>query len=229
MEIYFILVEPKVPGNIGASARAMKTMGFFNLRLVHPVEDHLHEKSRILAHGSNDILEKTQVFKSLEEAIKDIDFIIGTSAKDRRVNTKVYPVNSLKKVIDEKKGSIKSIAIVFGREESGLTNDEIDLCDIVSYVSMYNQYPSLNLSQAVMVYAHNLFLDDIQNIHPRKADTETSSYKELKEKIVSIFKEIEVDKNPALYGRLVERLASINDEDVHLLHSLIKYYLKRNF
>ena len=229
MEIVFILIEPKVPENIGASARAMKTMGFTNLRLVNPVEDHLHVKSRTLAHGANDVLENAGLYNTLSDAVRDVDYVIGTSAKDRRVFTKAFPVNDLKKVLEEKEVSVKKAAIVFGREESGLTNEEIGLCDIASFVPMNNLYPSLNLSQAVMIYAHHLFLGEVQGILSNNEKSNTNSFKELKAKIVDILNDMDVNKNPALYGRIMERVSSVNDEDIHLLHSLIKYYLKRKF
>lgn len=80
MQIHFILVEPAVPENVGAAARAMKTMGFTSLRLVN-TKAHLAEEASWLAHASNEILENAQEFKTLQEAIHDIDWIIGTSAK----------------------------------------------------------------------------------------------------------------------------------------------------
>jgi tRNA/rRNA methyltransferase len=225
MKVIFILVEPKVPENIGASARAMNTMGFSELRLVNP-ENHLQEKALRLAHASHEVLEKAKTYESLGQAIEDIDFVIATSAKERRVSTRVYPVNSLKQVLLSKQGTVHSAGIVFGREESGLTNEEADLCDIISYVPMYKSYPSLNLSQAVMVYAHHLFLNDVGEIAAINT-REEASYCELKSKAEAVLEELGVKRNPALYGRLMERLAELGDKDIHLLHSLIKFYVKR--
>ncbi|MBN1180915.1 MAG: tRNA/rRNA methyltransferase [Bacteroidales bacterium] len=226
MEIIFILVEPKVPENIGASARAMHTMGFSKLRLVNP-QDHMQEKARRLAHGSVEVLENARVFASLEEATKDIDFLVATSAKNRSINTQVYPVHLLKKIFKKKKNSVSSVAFVFGREESGLTNEEISLCDMVSYVPMQTQYPSLNLSQAVMIYAHQLFINELSIETGKEQNGEEKSYKELKQKVITILNDLQVADNPALYGRLMEKLAAMDDDNVHLLHSLIKYYLRR--
>ncbi|MGE0087944.1 MAG: TrmH family RNA methyltransferase [Bacteroidales bacterium] len=83
IDIHFILVEPAVSENIGAAARALKTMGFSSLRLVKPA-NHLADEARWLAHASNDILENAHVFPSLKEAVKDMDWIIGTTAKKRK-------------------------------------------------------------------------------------------------------------------------------------------------
>ncbi len=82
MKICIILNHPTTPENIGAAARALKTMGFSDLRLVDPC-DHLSDRAHWLAHGSEDILESAQVFNSITAAISDIDFLIGTSAKKR--------------------------------------------------------------------------------------------------------------------------------------------------
>ena len=82
MEIVFVLVEPAVPENIGASARALKTMGFDQLRLVN-TQQHLEKQARILAHGSGDILAQAQAYDSLPAALADIDLAIATSAKPR--------------------------------------------------------------------------------------------------------------------------------------------------
>ena len=92
MEVSFILVEPAGPENVGAAARAIKTMGFDDLRLVNPC-DHLDMKARMLAHASNDILENAKVYQSFEEAIKDIDFVFATSAKQRWVKLDIIPCN----------------------------------------------------------------------------------------------------------------------------------------
>ncbi|MBS1234244.1 MAG: methyltransferase, partial [Bacteroidetes bacterium] len=120
MEVYFILVEPAVPENVGASARAIKTMSFNKLRLVNPC-DYLSKEAKKLAHGSNEILSSAEVFESLDQAIQDIDLVIGTSAISRRVKYVYYPADRLVEIIRKKGSYIHSAGIVFGREEYGLT------------------------------------------------------------------------------------------------------------
>ena len=129
MKISFILVEPAVPGNVGAAARAIKTMGFSDLRLVNPC-DHLSEEARMLAHGSNEILEKAGVFNSLPQALENLDLAVATTAKKRSARVQYIPVHELTGFLDGKGSSVQSAGIVFGREESGLTNDEIRMCDL---------------------------------------------------------------------------------------------------
>lgn len=218
MQIHFILVEPAVPENIGAAARAIKTMGFTSLRLVN-TKAHLDEKASWLAHASNEILENAQVFESLKDATKDIDWIIGTSAKKRRVNEDYYPSNKINELIKAKANSIKNLAIVFGREESGLTNAELKLCDIVTSVPMKTTYPSLNLAQSVMIYAYTLSMPEYEEKKPDN-DVSQDELSILKSKTEDILYNIGFKKDSAIYNRIMERLMILGETDIHLLLSI---------
>jgi tRNA/rRNA methyltransferase len=217
MEIHYILVEPAVPENIGASARALKTMGFSSMRLVNPC-DYLHVKSRMLAHGAQDVLENSRVFKSLELALQDIDFSIGTTAKRRSVKYDYHNSDDIANLIRIKEGSIKSLGIVFGREESGLTNEELQLCNIASSIPLEEAHPSLNLSQAVMIYAYLLSpLRIVQETKPPVV--EGQEWALLQNKAEGIMKKIGIDSNPNLYHRMIERLSLVNRDDMNLFLS----------
>lgn len=229
LNIHFILVEPAVPENVGAAARAIKTMGFASLRLVN-TKAHLDEKAGWLAHASNEILENAQEFSTLKDATKDIDWIIGTSAKKRRVNEDYYPSNKLNDLIKAKTGTIKNLAIVFGREESGLTNDELKLCDIVTSVPMKTTYPSLNLAQSVMIYAYTLSQLEYEEKNPDQK-TNLNELNILKIKTENILKEIGFKKDTAIYNRIMARLMILGETDIHLLLSIehkIQEKLKNN-
>ncbi|KAB2870242.1 MAG: tRNA/rRNA methyltransferase [Bacteroidales bacterium] len=219
MEISFILVEPAVPENVGAAARAIKTMGFGDLRLVNPC-DHLDMKARMLAHASNDILENAKVYQSFEEAIKDVDFVFATSAKQRWVKLDIIPCNELTDFIEKKGDTINSIAIVFGREESGLTNEEIALCHRVSTIPLKTQYPSLNLAQSVMIYAYTLSFLNIESPEKHKKNQNPDSLKALISKVQSVLSQIELGPDKLINGRLIERITELDAEDIKLLHSL---------
>jgi len=218
IDIYFILVEPAVPENIGAAARAIKTMGFSSLRLVNPA-NHLADEARWLAHGSNDILENAQIFNSLKDAVKDIDWIIGTTAKKRKVNQDYYPADKLNELIRAKSSTIKSLAIVFGREESGLTNEELSLCHTVTNVPMKTSYPSLNLAQSVMIYAYTLSMLDY-NLLVVDVEKNENEFKALKNKVEAILSEIGFKENTAIYNRIMERIMVLGETDIHLIHSI---------
>jgi len=218
MEIHFILVEPAVPENVGAAARAIKTMGFSSLRLVNS-QAHLDEKAGWLAHASNEILENAQEFKTLQEATQDIDWIIGTSAKKRRVNEDVYPSTKINELIQAKANTVKNIAIVFGREESGLTNEELKLCNILSHVPMKTTYPSLNLAQSVMIYAYTLSMLNLENKKPDQVNDQ-AEFNILKTKTQDILRDIGFKKESAIYNRIMQRLMILGQKDIHLLLSI---------
>jgi tRNA/rRNA methyltransferase len=223
MEVYFILVEPAVPENVGASARAIKTMSFNKLRLVNPC-DHLCMEAKKLAHGSNEVLTSAEVFSSLEKALQDIDLVVGTSAKSRRVKHDYCPADQLVDLINRKGSSINSVGLVFGREEYGLSNEEAHRCDIICTIPMASKYPSLNLSQAVMIMAYEL-----SSLHPdldkktvRNPDTLT--LKVARTQIKEVLSSIGVTKNEVLLNRILERINLAGEDDLHLLYSVCKFF-----
>lgn len=218
MEIFFILTDPAVPENIGASARAIKTMGFDQLRLVRP-KNFPNEKADWLAHGSIEILENAKTFHSLNAAIADLDFVVGTSSKERSVKFDSYPIDSVNSLLADKSNHIQKPGIVFGGEESGLSNADLNLCDIVSYVPLASPYPSLNLSQAVMLYAFQL-----SNLETRKSkissEKGTEGFRIIKRKVSDILQQIDIPAEKPLHNRILERLALLNHTDLNLLLSV---------
>jgi TrmH family RNA methyltransferase len=154
-DICFILYKPAVPGNIGASARAMKTMGFSELRLIDPA-DYLSGEAKMMAHGSHDILENCKVYDTYDNAIADISFVICTTAKRRSAKVDYIPAPQLARFIAGKSAVTGKIAVVFGSEESGLPNEILLKANVGVTIPMATEYPSLNLSQAVMTIAYEL-------------------------------------------------------------------------
>ncbi|MCK4663719.1 MAG: tRNA/rRNA methyltransferase [Bacteroidales bacterium] len=219
MKIFFILVEPYHPENVGAAARAIKTMGFDNLFLVNP-RNHLDESAKWMAHGSIDILEKAKIFSTFESAINDIDFIIGTTSKKRKINYDYYDCNEVLQIINNKLNSISSIAVVFGREDRGLSNDELKLCNIISSIPIAVKYPSLNLSQTVMIYAYTLSSLFDKKTADAKKNISNSETVQLKKKIETILKNLDFKQESNIYNRIFERLEVIGDSDINLLHSI---------
>lgn len=144
-----ILVEPSHPGNIGATARAMNNMGITDLRLVSPT-DHLQSDAYKMASNSSHILENATIFDSLRDAIHDKQLVIGTSA---RLRTSQHVATSIVELPDivKRYGSDVSIAIIFGRERTGLTNSEMNHCNEWVYIPTFGESSSLNLAQAVIV------------------------------------------------------------------------------
>lgn len=228
MKISFVLVNPAVPANVGAAARAIKTMGFSELRLVNPC-DHLGMDARMLAHASNEILENAQVFNSLGEAVKDIDLVIGATARHRTKRVEYIRSNLLTQLILEKGKSIRTVAVVFGSEESGLSNDDARLCDILTSISMAVKYPSLNLAQAVMVFAYELSPLAGRKLRAHAPKNDSESWKALKYKTEALLDGIGIAESDLLRTRIMERFALLGETDVHLLHSIIARLNKKGF
>jgi tRNA/rRNA methyltransferase len=217
MKLSFIFYKPVVPENIGAAARAMKTMGYSEMRLIEP-NKHLSRKARMLAHGSTDILENAKVFDNFQEAISDIDFKIATTAKRRSAKEDYLAPSEVRTLLENKSGTIEKVAIVFGTEESGLPNEIISACDIASTIPLANPYPSLNLGQAAMLYAYELSSLTIHEKH--KEGLDVSSYNELRSRTEEILKIIGIPEEMPLYDRILERMGQLAGEDVNLLHSI---------
>lgn len=227
MQITFILCDSAREENVGAAARAMKTMGIHELRLVAPLCDHLSNKAKAIAHGSNDILESAKIFSDLESAKKDISFLIGSAAKKRNVSLNYHPVGTLPDLIIAKGDTISNVAIVFGGEESGLSNSQLALCDVFSTIPMINKYPSLNLGQAVMVYS--TYLSKL-TLSFEKNKQETAPKGELsvvKDKAKQVLLDVNIKPDGIIYPRIMERLMSMGKDDINLFHSFCKQYLKK--
>ena len=152
--VKIVLVGTTHPGNIGAAARAMKNMGFRNLSLVKPKE-FPSDVATYRSKAAKDILENALIFNNLQEAVVDCELVIGTSARDRKVP---WPILSPKESAEEVSKSLKihKIAIVFGREDRGLTNEELGLCNYHVHIPTDPEYSSLNLSQAVQILVYEI-------------------------------------------------------------------------
>ena len=218
MEIYFVLVEPGVPENVGAAARAIKTMGFTKLILVKPC-DHLSSGARKLAHGSVDILENAIVHKNIADALAQMDLVIASTARYRVAKEDYMDAGGLKSFLEMRYNTYKNVAMVFGREESGLSNAELSCCDITTTVPMASSYPSLNLAQAVMIYAY-ILADAVSAISSTGKDVSPLNLGSLRSKIDSLLSGTKIEKNETLRGRIMERLALASDNDLRLIHSV---------
>ena len=144
-----VLCETSHPGNIGSVARAMKTMGFSDLYLVNP-KDFPSKHAQALACGAEDILKKVTVVTSLEVALKNINHVIGFTARKRELTQPHKNVRDLsKQLINE--ASNNKIAIIFGNETNGLSNLELQHCQSLGFIDANSKYSSLNLAHAVQM------------------------------------------------------------------------------
>jgi tRNA (cytidine32/uridine32-2'-O)-methyltransferase len=152
--IRIVLVEPSHPGNIGGAARAMKTMGLSRLAVVNP-RRFPDPQAEWRAAGAQDVLESVEVYPTVTAAIADCGWVIGTSTRSRRIP---WPVKSAEEVAADVLAlpSDTQVAMLFGRETNGLSNDELMRCHCHLQIPANPAYPSLNLAMAVQVVCYEL-------------------------------------------------------------------------
>ncbi len=164
--IKIVLVETSHPGNIGAVARAMKTMGIKKLCLVKP-KNYPSAEATERASSAGDVLYNSQVVTTLDEAISDCSWVIGASARSRYLDWPMTTPHELAKTIadDYLAGNVSEgkVALVFGREDSGLTNEELQHCHKQVYIPANPEYSSLNLAMAVQVIGYELRMKFLEN------------------------------------------------------------------
>jgi len=152
----FVLVEPTHPGNIGGAARAMKTMGLTSLYLVGPGEFPSQEATR-RAVGAEDLLEQAIVTERLQDAVADCGLVMGTTARPRSIELPVSAPDAAAADLVAA-SSNGPVALLFGRESSGLTNFELELCQRVVHIPTNESFSSLNLASAVQILAYEVRL-----------------------------------------------------------------------
>lgn len=223
--VRIVLVEPQHPGNIGATARAMKNMGLSKMVLVAP-RRYPHPDASALAAGAVDVLSGARVYPTLYSAIADCPRVVGSTARNRYLSQPVYPPREWTRRMQAKPIS-GDIAILFGRERVGLTNAELDFCHELIAIPASQTYPSLNLAQAVQVVCYELRLaasEAIQNLAVVPARRTVSQgemerfYAHLEEALVSTgFLD---EANPRLLMRRLRRLFGRLDPDANEMNIL---------
>ena len=151
-----MLVEPSHPGNIGATARAMKTMDLSSLYLVKP-KRFPDPQADWRAAGAVDVIATAKVFDSLDDAIGDCGYVAGTSVRDRHVPWTVKSVTDFARDAAGMPDDTKPLAILFGRENNGLSNEELARCNVHVRIPSSDVYGSLNLAMAVQIVVYELF------------------------------------------------------------------------
>ena len=154
--IRIVLVNTSHPGNIGGVARAMKNMGLTRLYLVAP-RDYPNEQAEWRAVSAKDILDAAIVVPTLEDAIADCQFVVGTSARERRIP---WPLLDARQCAERmaQASSQEQVAVLFGREDRGLTNEELRVCNLHLNIPTSGAYSSLNLAMAVQIVAYELHM-----------------------------------------------------------------------
>lgn len=231
--IRIVLVATSHPGNIGSTARAMKTMGLHSLYLVTP-KSFPDYKAKEMAAGADDVLEHAVVTSTLEEALSGCQLILATSARPRGLSLPgLIPASSAELVRDQADNT--QVAIVFGREHAGLTNEELLKCHYHIHIPSNPEYSSLNLAQAVQIVAYEIrmkLLSPKAEVALRADDYATADeieqfYDHLKE----VFIEIQFLKaaNPRRLMQRVRRLfnrVSLEKMEVSILRGMLSQVQK---
>lgn len=231
--IRIVLVSTSHPGNIGSAARAMKTMGLSQLYLVSP-KKYPHSIAIDLAAGADDILEQAIVVDSLSEAIKGCQLVIGASARPRGIDLPGLTARQCgERVASEVANS--QIALIFGREHAGLTNEELLNCNYHAAINSNPEYSSLNLAQAVQVLSYEcrvsyLAQESLENkapSHDVSAELATSGevnsfYQHLNEVLIAI--DFLKPSNPKKLTQRLHRLfnrARLEKLEVNILRGIL--------
>lgn len=213
------------PGNIGAAARAMKNMGLYHLRLVQP-QDFPCAQATARASGADDLLMNAQIFSSYEESIKDCHLVFGASARQRSIP---WPVLSPQECAQKTLVMSKEVAIVFGREHSGLTNQELDRCHFLVQIPTNPDFSSLNVAAAVQILTYELKIQS-QELNadrsfletPVSAETLAMFYEHLEQTLIDI--EFLDPQKPKRLMRRLQRLfnrAQLVDSEINILRGIL--------
>jgi len=230
--IRIVLVRPTHPGNIGGTARAMKNMGLNRLHLVAP-ERYPDPEAEARAAEARDVLEGAQVHSRLEDALVGCVLAVGTSARARRIGwPSLTPQECARRLVGT--AATGPVALLFGQERTGLTNEELDQCHAVVAIPASAVYPSLNLACAVQILAYEIFkVGECENGVPAPgAGTEPSSratsdeLERLQEHLERVLVRIGFldPANPRLLMRRLARLfnrAELDQTELNILRGIL--------
>lgn len=232
--VYIVMVETKTPGNIGSSVRAMKNMGISHLRLVNPVPYKDDDQQRKFGYRSQDIIENCEEFDTLADALADISTVfVTTSKKGKWKKDFLSSTEAGAKVVERMQ--TEKVAIVFGREESGVTIEESQLANYLVYIPSAVTYPSLNLSQAVMVMVYEVYrqLGSANKVGDLPALARKDNSERLRDNIWTLMKSLNFRENDkGLFSRSLKRAISRTlwtDADVAVFDRLckqVRWYVK---
>lgn len=231
--IRVVLCHTSHPGNIGSTARAMKTMGLDRLYLVNP--KHFPDgAAKSLAVNAADVLDQAIVTATLEEAIADCQLVVGVSGKERSLSQQVMTVREAAHDV-RLNAEVNQVALVFGTEMSGLSNAEADCCHVLATIPANPDYTSLNLAQAVQVMCYEIRMAiTTGDLHYQEKPVELATQDDM-ERFYAHMKEVleEIGYiNPRAPKKLFERLrrlygrARLEKEEVNLLRGILTLTVK---
>ncbi|WXL27027.1 tRNA (cytosine(32)/uridine(32)-2'-O)-methyltransferase TrmJ [Ectopseudomonas mendocina] len=220
-KIRVVLVNTSHPGNIGGAARAMKNMGLSRLVLVDPVEFPSSE-AVARASGATDVLDSAQVVQTLEEALVGCNVVLGTSARDRRIPWPLLDPRECGVTACEQAAQGGEVALVFGREYAGLTNEELQRCHYHVHIPSDPEFSSLNLAAAVQVLAYEVRMAWLA------ASNQPTKQQKFEATAVQSSQPVTADELESFYAHLEQALIEIRFLDPakprHLMSRLRRLY-----
>jgi len=232
--IQIVLVGITHPGNIGAAARAMKTMGLSQLRLVQP-KYFPSAEATARASGADDLLVNAVVFDNFEDSLQDCHLILGASARQRTI---AWPMLTPRAAAEKALELPAKVALVFGREHSGLTNEELDHCHYLVQIPTHPTFRSLNIASAVQILAyelniqsealkatndeHSLIKNNPSLPQPASALAMAQFYQHFKQTLIDI--EFLDPQNPRQLMRHLHRLfnhVQLTDSEINILRGIL--------
>lgn len=227
-KVRIVMVNTSEPGNIGAAARAMKNMGLSNLYLVNP-QGYPSATATARASGADDVLSNAVVCSRLKDALQGVQLVIGASARQRSIKwQQTDVVGACEKI--QQSGKDK-VAVVFGTEKSGLSNKELDLCQVLMTIPGNPDYFSLNVASAIQVFAYQYFISNGQVPFENIPSGKNASFDELEGFYVHFSQVLEhieyfAEKRPrALLMRRLRRFfgrAEPEKEEIAILRGILR-------
>ena len=243
MTVRVVLVEPTHPGNIGAVARAMGNMGVRDLSMVRPVDFRV-EEARVRSAKNEEILANAYECESLAEAIRDCSFVIGTSARVRSIGwPNLMPREAMRQVARASDQGEK-VALVFGPESAGLSNSQIDQCDILVRVPVSDSAPSINLAGSVLILLYELRVIQLESLvgdtepdeqKPKRKEDRMATQKQIQgffEHLFEVMENVEfISGNPRdILKRKIRRIflrPGLTEDEVNILRGFLKSVNKK--
>jgi tRNA/rRNA methyltransferase len=248
-----VLVNPQLGENIGMAARAMANFGLFDLRLVEPREGWDRERADAAAAGAVDTVKNASVHDSLQDCLKAVNYVYATTARPRDMTMNVMTPEQAGLDMRARIGRGEKVAILFGRERYGLTNDEVSLADMIISAPVNPAYASLNIAQAVLLVSYEWFKHEATSLgmatkelpafsgpglqmtdtRPATKDELFGFYDHLEEELDSagFFKTDKLKPNMLRNLRNVFARASLSEQEVRSLRgvisSLVRKHLRR--
>ena len=228
-----ILVQPQLGENIGMAARAMCNFGLTDLRLVNPREDWPNEKANAASSGALDIIGDAKLFDTVQDAIADLNFVVATTARQRGMAKPVVTPAGFAKDAHQRAAQNQKVGVLFGREKSGLDNDDVSAADAILSIPVNPAFASLNLAQAVLLIGYEWLQK--QDHTPDYEFEPTGTFPAKREDLLRFFEHLEgeldshgflkpLDKRPNMVRNLRNMFhrAQLTDQDVRTLRGVVK-------